>query len=65
MKALFGMCILVLLGFIVFVVLSGFGLAIAITLKILPWWHIALGTVAGMVMVLLYLLASLSEKDKQ
>lgn len=65
MKALLGMCILVVLGFIVFVVLSGFGLAMMITLKILPWWHIALGMVAGTVMVLLYLLASLLEKDKQ
>ena len=65
MKALFGMSILVVLGFIVFVTISGFGYALAITLMILPWWQIVAGTVVGSVMVVIYLLSEIISNSKE
>lgn len=54
-KTLLGLVGLVVLGFIVFVTLSAFGFVAAVIVSTYAWWQIALGTVFGMIIVIVHL----------
>ena len=55
MRMLLGFILLIVLGFIVFITLASLGFMTALFLTSLAWWQIAIGTVIGMVMVLLHM----------
>ena len=63
MRMLLGFIVLIVLGFIVFVVLSSLGLMMALILKSYAWWHIAIGTVIGMIMVLAHVICDEEKKE--
>lgn len=63
-KRLIGIAVLLLLGFLLFMCLSGLGYALAITLMIMSWWQIVAGTILGSVLVVLYLLSDISKECK-
>lgn len=56
MKTVLGALVIIFLGFCVFIALSGVSYILVITLHVFTWWHIALGTVAGTVIVIVQLL---------
>ena len=56
MKTLLGLVLLVVIGFIVFVTLSALGLMIALIRAAYAWWQIVLGTILGMIIVLVHIL---------
>lgn len=60
---LLGFILLIVLGFIVFVVLSSIGFMMALILTSYAWWHIAIGTVIGMIMVLAHMIGEEKEDD--
>lgn len=51
-----GLIILILLGFLVYCVVTGVGVMIGFIFVIFPVWQIVLGTILGSVAVLLYLM---------
>lgn len=55
-KAILGWSLILGMGFLVFVALSGMGFMIAAIFKYLSWYHIVSGTLLGSVMVILHLL---------
>ena len=55
MRMLLGFILLIVLGFIVFIILSSLGFMMALILTSYAWWHIAIGTVIGMVMVIVHM----------
>ena len=63
MKMLLGFILLIVLGFITFVVLSSLGFMMALILTSYAWWHIAIGTVIGMVMVLVHMICDEEKKE--
>ena len=46
-----GLLILIVLGFLLFTLVSGIGYLIALVFLIHSWWYIILGTLLGMVAV--------------
>lgn len=52
---LLGILVLTVLGFLVFVALASVGYAIAITFMVFEPWAIVVGTIIGMVLVLVQL----------
>lgn len=60
-----GLLILTVLGFLLFTLVSGIGYLIALVFLIHSWWYIILGTVLGMVAVLLILLDLHDRKEKK
>lgn len=63
MRMLLGFILLIVLGFIVFVVLSSVGMMMALILKSYAWWHIAIGTLIGMIMVLVHMVCDEEKKN--
>lgn len=55
-KTLVGIICLLILGFISFTLISGFGVLIGFVVVIFPTWQIVLGTLLGSVGVFLYLI---------
>lgn len=60
-KRLLGIVCLLVMGFIAYILTTGFGILVALTLIIFPTWQIVLGTLLGSVWVFLYLTG---KKDK-
>jgi hypothetical protein len=54
-KNIAGWCVLIFYGFLVFVAMSATGFAIGIIFHLFAWWHITLGTILGVIMVVIYL----------
>ena len=63
MRMLIGFILLIVLGFIVFVVVSSLGMMMALILTSYAWWHIAIGTVIGMIMVLARIICDEGKKE--
>ena len=63
MRMILSFILLIVLGFIVFVVISSLGLMMALILTSYAWWHIAIGTVIGMVMVLAHMICEEEKKE--
>ena len=63
MRMLIGFILLIVLGFIVFVVVSSLGMMMALILTSYAWWHIAIGTVIGMIMVLAHIICDEGKKE--
>lgn len=51
-----GLVILILIGFLAYCAVTGFGVMIGLIFVIFPVWQIVLGTILGSVGVLLYLM---------
>ncbi len=51
-----GLIILILLGFLAYCAVTGFGVMIGFIFVIFPMWQIVLGTILGSVGVFLYLM---------
>lgn len=60
-----GLLILTILGFLLFTLVSGIGYMIALVFLLHSWWYIILGTLAGMIAVLLILLDLHDKKEKK
>ena len=60
-----GFSILTLLGFLAFTLVCGIGYLIALVFLIHSWWYIILGTLLGMVAVLLVLLDLHDKKENK
>lgn len=60
-----GLLILILLGFLAFVLVSGIGYLIALVFLLHSWWYITLGTLLGMAAVFLQLLYLHDKKEKK
>lgn len=58
-----GILLLVALGFMVFLTLTGLGLVLAITVNLIPLWAIVGGTFLGMVIVVLHLLTVFDKEE--
>lgn len=56
LKVIGGLIILILLGFLAYCAVTGFGVMIGFIFVILPVWKIVLGTILGSVGVFLYLM---------
>ena len=56
MKTFVGLLVLIVLGFIAFIILSGIGLMMALILSVYPWWKILLGTLFGTAIVFVWLI---------
>lgn len=59
-----GLLILTVLGFLLFTLVSGIGYMIALVFLLHSWWYITLGTLSGMVAVILVLLDLHDRKEK-
>lgn len=55
-KIICGLLLIIALGFVVFISLTGLGMAFAFIVSILPAWQIAVGTLFGSVGVVVHLL---------
>lgn len=55
-RILLGSLIVVVLGFFLFVLTTGIGVLIGIVLWIFPQWQIVVGTFAGSICVIVYLI---------
>lgn len=55
-KTIVGIICLLIMGFISFTLISGFGVLIGFVVIIFPTWQIVLGTLAGSVGVFLYMI---------
>lgn len=64
-KRVLGVILLIILGFITYVVLSGIGFTIALIFHLVPWWKIVLGTLGGTVIVVLYMMDFFEKEDKK
>ena len=60
MRIFLGLLVLLVLGFIAFVILSGIGFMTVLILKVYPWWQILSGTLFGTALVFIWLII---EKD--
>lgn len=56
LKTLLGIVCLLIMGFIAYCAVTGFGVIIALVLIIFPTWQIVLGTLLGSGCVFLYLI---------
>lgn len=56
LKRAAGIVIIILLGFLAYCSVTGFGFMIGFIFAVFPVWQIALGTILGSVGVLLYLM---------
>lgn len=56
LKYVGGLIILILLGFLAYCTVTGFGVIISFIFVIFPVWQIVLGTILGSVGVFLYLI---------
>lgn len=56
MKTFIGLLVLIVLGFIAFIILSGIGFMVALIFSVYPWWQILLGTLFGTAIVFIWLI---------
>lgn len=61
-KTILGIILWVVLGYIVFIAFSAVGFMMAVIGATYAWWQIALGTVAGMIIVMVHLLEDGGDK---
>lgn len=54
-KTLLGVILWVVLGYLVFIVFSAVGFMMAVIGATYTWWQIALGTVLGMIVVIVHI----------
>ena len=57
-KRTIGIVLLIFLGFLSFVLLTGLGFLIGFMFHVLPLWQIVVGTLLGSIAVLMYLMGN-------
>lgn len=55
-KTLLGIAIWIVLGFLLYCLCAGMGIVAFFIFHYIPWYHIVLGTLAGCVVVFLYMI---------
>lgn len=65
LKTILGIILLLVYGFVVFIVISSLGFVSEQLLSVMPWWHIVLGTLAGSVAVALHYVVKWEMEDKK
>ena len=60
LKTILGIAYLLVMGFIAYCIVTGFGIIVAQILFIFPTWQIVLGTLIGSIGVFLYLIGKKS-----